>query len=161
MTCHILLSIRQSPLTLKWRKNRVTCEEMWAILPRARQTIGKRSPFHWVLKTRVHPPVSRMRREKTMTQSAGTQGQLRGKVHHVWLSVTHGPQPTRLLCPWDSPGKSTGGGCHSLLQGIVRMQGSNPGFLHCRPILYCLSHQGSPIKGDIHPWVGSDHQPFG
>ena len=26
--------------------------------------------------------------------------------------------PTRLLCPWDSPGKSTGVGCHSLLQGI-------------------------------------------
>ena len=27
----------------------------------------------------------------------------------------HGPQPTRLLCPWDSPGKSTGVGCHCLL----------------------------------------------
>ena len=26
-----------------------------------------------------------------------------------------GLQPTRLLCPWDSPGKSTGGGCHCLL----------------------------------------------
>ena len=25
-------------------------------------------------------------------------------------------QPTRLLCPWDSPGKNTGGGCHFLLQ---------------------------------------------
>ena len=28
----------------------------------------------------------------------------------------HGPQPTRLLHPWDFPGKSTGVGCHSLLQ---------------------------------------------
>ena len=28
----------------------------------------------------------------------------------------HGQQPTRLLCPWDSPGKSTGVGCHFLLQ---------------------------------------------
>ena len=27
-------------------------------------------------------------------------------------------QPTRLLHPWDSPGKSTGVGCHFLLQGI-------------------------------------------
>ena len=27
----------------------------------------------------------------------------------------HGPQPTRLLCPWDFPGKSTGVGCHCLL----------------------------------------------
>ena len=30
----------------------------------------------------------------------------------------HGLQPTRLLCPWDSLGKSTGVGCHFLLQGI-------------------------------------------
>ena len=27
----------------------------------------------------------------------------------------HGLQPTRLLCPWDSPGKDTGAGCRSLL----------------------------------------------
>ena len=27
----------------------------------------------------------------------------------------HGLQPTRLLCPWDSPGKNTGVGCHLLL----------------------------------------------
>ena len=31
-------------------------------------------------------------------------------------SWPHGLQPTRLLCPWDFPGKSTGGGCHCLLQ---------------------------------------------
>ena len=30
-------------------------------------------------------------------------------------SRPHGPQPTRLLHPWDSPGKSTGVGCHCLL----------------------------------------------
>ena len=53
-------------------------------------------------------------------------------------------QPTRLLCPWDSPGKSTGVGSHSLLQGIFPTLGSNPGLLHCRRILYRLSHQGSP-----------------
>ena len=28
----------------------------------------------------------------------------------------HGLQPTNLLCPWDFPGKSTGVGCHCLLQ---------------------------------------------
>ena len=28
----------------------------------------------------------------------------------------HGQQPTRLLCPQDSPGKNTGVGCHFLLQ---------------------------------------------
>ena len=30
----------------------------------------------------------------------------------------HGLQPTRLLCPWDSPGKNNGVGCHFLLQCI-------------------------------------------
>ena len=35
---------------------------------------------------------------------------------------------------------------HSLLQGIFPTQGSNPGLPHCRWILYCLSHQGSPRK---------------
>ena len=31
----------------------------------------------------------------------------------------------RILCPWDSPGKKTGVGCHTLLQGIYLTQGSN------------------------------------
>ena len=30
----------------------------------------------------------------------------------------HRWQPTRLLCPWDSPGKNTGVGCHFLLQCV-------------------------------------------
>ena len=37
----------------------------------------------------------------------------------------HGLQPTRPLCPWDSLGKNTGAGCHSLLQGIFSNQGSD------------------------------------
>ena len=41
----------------------------------------------------------------------------------------HRLYPTRLLCPWDSPGKNTGVGCHFHLQGIFLTQGSNPGFL--------------------------------
>ena len=43
----------------------------------------------------------------------------------------------------NSPGKNTGVGRHALLPGIFPTQGSNPGLLHCRRILYCLSHQGS------------------
>ena len=46
----------------------------------------------------------------------------------------------------DSPGKNTGVGYHTVLQGIIPTQGWNPGLLHCRWILYCLSHQGSPIQ---------------
>ena len=38
-----------------------------------------------------------------------------------------------------SPCKDTGVGCHALLQGIFPTQGSNPGLLHCRRILYQLS----------------------
>ena len=56
-----------------------------------------------------------------------------------------GLSPTRLLRPWNSPGKNTGVGCLSLLQGIFLTQGLNRGLLHCRQILYHLSHQGSPI----------------
>ena len=43
----------------------------------------------------------------------------------------------------DSPGRNTGVGCHSLLQGIFPIQGSNPHVLHCWRILYHLSHQAS------------------
>ena len=53
-------------------------------------------------------------------------------------------QPTRLLCPWDFPGKDTGVGCHFLLQGIFPTQGSNLGILHLRQILLGIesSHWG-------------------
>ena len=43
-----------------------------------------------------------------------------------------------------SPGKNTGVGCLSLLQGIFPTQGLNPDLPHCRHILYQLSHQGNP-----------------
>ena len=55
----------------------------------------------------------------------------------------------RFLCPWDSVGKNTGVGCHFLLQGILLTQGSNLGLLHCRQILYHLSHQGNRKKRGI------------
>ena len=42
----------------------------------------------------------------------------------------NGLQPAKLLCPRDSPGKSTGVGCHALLQGIFLIQGLNPSLLH-------------------------------
>ena len=43
----------------------------------------------------------------------------------------------------DSPSKNIGVGSHFHLQGIFPTQGLNPGFLHCRQILYHLSHQAS------------------
>ena len=39
-------------------------------------------------------------------------------------SATPWTEPTRLLHPWDSPGKNTAVGCHVLLRGIFLTQGS-------------------------------------
>ena len=47
-------------------------------------------------------------------------------------------------CPWNSLGQNTGLGSLFLLQGIFPKRGSNPGLLHCRQILYQLSHKESP-----------------
>ena len=66
---------------------------------------------------------------------------------HVWKWKSLSPV---LLCdpmdcsPWNSPGQNTVVGSLFLFQGIFPTQGSNPGLLHCRWILYQLSHKGSP-----------------
>ena len=49
-------------------------------------------------------------------------------------------QPTRLFCPWNFPGKNTGVGCHSFLQGIFPTQELKLHLSHCRQILYHLGH---------------------
>ena len=84
------------------------------------------------------------------------------------LPLSHQGSP----CPWDSPGKNPGVGCHSLLQGIFPTQGSNPGIPHCRQILYHLSQESckntcetgikfrSPVKWQLEDrnfceWFGS------
>ena len=51
------------------------------------------------------------------------------------LFVTH-----KLYSPWNFPGKNTEVGSLSLLQRIFPTHGSNPGLLHCKQILYQLSH---------------------
>ena len=61
--------------------------------------------------------------------------------------LPHGP--VRLLCPWNFPGKNTGVGWHSLLQGIFPTQGSNICLLCCRQILYHLRHQGGPTHYEV------------
>ena len=48
------------------------------------------------------------------------------------------------VSPWNAPGQNTGVGSLSILQGIFPTQGLNPDLLHCRQILYQLSHKGSP-----------------
>ena len=52
--------------------------------------------------------------------------------------------PCGRYSPWNSQGQDTRVGSPSLLREIFPIQGSNPGLLHCRQILYQLSHKGSP-----------------
>ena len=61
-------------------------------------------------------------------------------LHCLWKAVEHAKSvqscltlcdpyrlyPTRLLCPWDSPGKNIGVGCRALLQRIFPTHESNP-----------------------------------
>ena len=61
--------------------------------------------------------------------------------HPVLLSSATPWTVAQLLCPWGFPGKDTGVGSHSLLQGIFQTQWSNPGLLHYEWILYHLSCQ--------------------
>ena len=66
-----------------------------------------------------------------------------------WVSESHSVVPGslwphRLHSLWNSLGQNTGMGSLSLLHGIFPTQGSNPGLLHCRQILYQLSHKRSP-----------------
>ena len=76
------------------------------------------------------------------------------------LSICVSFQLCLLLCnpmDWGLPGSSvhgifqenTGVSSYSFLQGIFPAQGLNPFLLHCRQILYCLSHQGSPFEDRV------------
>ena len=67
-----------------------------------------------------------------------------GESHSV---VSDSLPPHGLCSSWNSPGQDTEVGSHSLLQGIFPTQGSNTGLLHCRQILYQLSHKRRPREG--------------
>ena len=60
------------------------------------------------------------------------------------LENAHGQRNVAGYSPWNSPGQNIGVRSRSPLQGIFPNQGSNPGLLHCRWILYQQSHKGSP-----------------
>ena len=75
---------------------------------------------------------SSLKRDLCLTQTPRSRWRL------DWESSGVLVQPTRLFCPWNSPGKTTEVSSHFLLQEIFQTQGSNPGLLHCRQILYCL-----------------------
>ena len=69
---------------------------------------------------------------------------LLGKVCESCSVMSDSLQPHGLYSPWNFRGQNTWVGSLCLLQGIFPTQGFNQGLLHCRQILYQLSHQGSP-----------------
>ena len=72
----------------------------------------------------------------------------------------HGLYPAWLISPRTPPGKNTGVGSHALLQEIFSTQGSSLGLLHCRRILYHLSHQGSTLTSHYICIPGSEHADY-
>ena len=73
---------------------------------------------------------------------------------YVRLCGTHGHQPTRLLCPWNSLSKNTRVGCHFLLlrdlQHMLRSQG------HILPEAQFTVHLCASPQG-WHLWRGEGH----
>ena len=71
------------------------------------------------------------------------------------LLQPHGLQSSRLLCPWNFPGKDTGVGCHFLLQGIFTTQGSNPRLLGLlnRHVGFLPQHHKGPIEQLLDTWT--------
>ena len=122
LQCCVLFCVQQSESAMHTRGSLL----FWFPFP-------LRSPEHWV--------------ELPMLLTGGSRCVwARHSLSRVRLLRPRGLQPARLLCAWGSPGKGTAVGSHSLLQGIFPTQGSNPGPLHCKQILYRLSHRGSPIS---------------
>ena len=103
-------------------------------------TLNKNTDSSHVLK--AYAETGRVRAHFCEPPNLGSQPHVKSKwksLSCVQLFMTQG-----LYGPWNSPGQNTRVGSHSLLQGIFPTQGSNPGLLHCRWILYQLSYEGSP-----------------
>ena len=92
-------------------------------------------PFQHILGTYLSPRRKQRKWLFSIDTSLQTSSFLMISMHACMLSLLSRVQlfATRLLCPWDSPGKNTGVGCHALLQGIFPTQGLNPHLL-------CLLH---------------------
>ena len=90
-------------------------------------SLCKRNMHHWVLKNSITKYCSLKEKWK----------KVKVKVAQSCPTL----QPHGLYSLWNSLGQNTGVGSLTLLQGIFSTQGSNPGLLHCRRILYQLSHK--------------------
>ena len=69
----------------------------------------------------------------------------------VW---PHRQQPTRLPCPWDSPGKNTGVGCHCLLQ-CMKVKSESEDAQSCPTLSDPMDYSppGSSVHGSLQAGV--------
>ena len=69
------------------------------------------------------------------------------------LRDPHGLQPTRLLCPWDFPGKSTGVGCHCLLRPdyITSLYSLGIGGIVLMALACCVTPLPGKVKKPLFP----------
>ena len=79
--------------------------------------------------TSVHSAVLVTKRQILCTPTYTVCACVLSHFSRVQLFSTPWTSP-RFLCPWDSPGKNTGVGCHTLIQGIFLTQGWNPRLLY-------------------------------
>ena len=92
------------------------------------------------IKSKIFPLICEKEDEERSPLPHYIEGAVKVKFTQLCLTL----RPHRLYSTWNSPGQNTGEGSFSLLQGIFPIQRSYPGLLHCRQILYQLSHKGSP-----------------
>ena len=117
----------------KGKKSKTEPTQMLSSLePTTQDSVCTQPSGAWTIETHRPPPVTMLCHVSRSVMSDS-----------LW---PHGLWPTRVLCPWNSPNKNAGVGCHSLLQGIFLTQGSNSGLRHRRQILCHLSHQGTPPR---------------
>ena len=84
-----------------------------------------------------------------------------GKQSESCSVVCDSLRPPGLHSPWNSPGQNNGVDSLSILQEIFPTQGLNLGLLHCRQMLYQLSHKGSPriLEWVAYPFSKGSSQP--
>ena len=102
------------------------------------------------------------KREKSLSSKCCKWSEVKVLVTQLCLTLCDPMdlKPTRLLCPWNSPGKNTGVGCHSFLQAIFLTQGSNMGLLNCTWILYHLSKRLNKYNIYVHRELAGRYIPF-
>ena len=127
-------------LQMKWRKQVFTVPKM--LNGSCKFTFDPFFLFRKEIKTKTekstpHTTFHHLKKQHPQTSDLKVKGQGSQTVCRSVVSDSlqpHELQPTRLLCPWDFPGKNTGVGCHFLLQGIFPTQGSNLHLPHCRQL---------------------------